>query len=141
MMTHQLKVTEVIEAAPKAVLDGFLDMYGENRAAWIHRSELDLRVGGAWSVDFGPPGPPDFHEDRVITAYEPGRRLAYSMTATYEDAPPLRAEVEIDCEPLDGNTQVTLTQGDFATVEQRDEFENAWRDVLALLRSSVTTGH
>lgn len=136
-MTYELKVDEVIEAAPAAVLDGFIEMYGTNRPAWIHRSELDLRVGGSWTVDFGPPGPPAFHEERVITDYRPGHRLAYTMTATYQDAPPLHTTVEIDCEPLGDRTRVTLTQGAFAAIEQRDEFTSAWQDVLAHLKDTA----
>lgn len=136
-MAYELSAVEHVEATPKAVLDGFLEMYGPNRPAWIHGSELDLRVGGSWTVDFGPPGPPAFREDRVITAYQPGRRLAYDLTATYEDTPPLHTTVEFDCEPLGDHTRVTLTQRRFPTTEQRDEFANAWRDVLALLKSTV----
>ena len=135
--TYELHIEDIIEAAPKAVLDSFIDMYGKNRPAWIHRSQLDLRVGGEWKVDFGPPGPPAFHEDRVITAYEPERRLAYAMTATYPDAPPLQTTVEIECEILRNKTRIALTQRGFPTVERRDQFESAWRDVLALLKNSV----
>jgi uncharacterized protein YndB with AHSA1/START domain len=136
-MTYELKADEIIDAPSTAVLDRFLDMYGENRAAWIHRSELDLRVGGTWEVDFGPPGPPEFHEDRVITAYEPGQRLAYTVTATYQDAPPLHTAVELTCESLDDRTRVTLEQSGFPTTEQRDEFADAWSQVLAHLKSAV----
>ena len=136
-MTYELTAEEHVELAPKAVLDGVLDMYGKNRPAWIHRSELDLRVGGTWTVDFGPPGPPAFREDRVITAYQPDRRLAYTVTATHEDAPPLRTTVEIDCEPLGDHSRVRLTQGPFPTIETQDEFAGAWHDVLDLLETTV----
>jgi uncharacterized protein YndB with AHSA1/START domain len=136
-MAYELQAEDVIEAPPAAVLDGFIAMYGEDRPAWIYRSDLDLRVGGAWTVDFGPPGPPPFREDRVISAYQPERRLAYTVTATYRDAPPLHTKVEIDCEALDGDTRVTVTQRAFPTREQRDEFADAWRQVLALLKGHV----
>jgi uncharacterized protein YndB with AHSA1/START domain len=137
---YELHVDETIEASPRAVLDGFIAMYGENRPAWVHRSALDLRVGGAWTVDFGPPGPPAFHEDRVITAYQPARRLAYTTTATYADGPRLETIVEIECEALGRNTRIALTQRGFPTVERRDEFGRAWRDVLALLKRTVERG-
>jgi len=136
-MTYELHIEEIIDASPKAVLDGFIDMYGKNRPAWIHRSELDLRVGGEWTVDFGPPGPPAFHEDRVITEYKRERRLAYTMTATYPDAPPLQTTVEIECEILGNKTRIALTQRGFPTFERRDQFATAWSDVLALLKKTV----
>jgi uncharacterized protein YndB with AHSA1/START domain len=138
-MTYDLTTAEIIQAAPTAVLDGFVEMYGENGPPWIHHSELDLRVGGTWTVDFGPPGPPPFHEDRTITAYQPGRQLAYTVTATYQDTPPLHTAVDIRCEALDDQTRVTLTQSGFPTTQQRDEFVNAWRDVLAELKNAVET--
>jgi uncharacterized protein YndB with AHSA1/START domain len=136
-MSYELQAERVIDAPPGAVLDGFIDMYGPDGQPWIHHSDLDLRVGGSWTVGFGPPGPPPFREDRVITAYQPGRLLAYSVTATYEDTPPLHTEVELHCEPHGEVTRVTLTQRPFPSAEQRDEFANAWHDVLDLLAGTV----
>lgn len=136
-MTYELNAEEIIGAAPRAVLDGFINMYGKHRPAWIHRSELDLRVGGGWTVDFGPPGPPAFREDRVITAYQPERRLFYTTTATYLDAPTLQTTVEIECERFGNKTRIALRQHGFPTVERRDEFRSAWREVLALLKNTV----
>lgn len=68
---------------------------------------------------------------------EPGRRLAYVMTATYQDAPTLHATVAIDCETVGDSTRVRLTQRPFASAEQRDEFRNAWQEVLGGLKSTV----
>lgn len=52
---YELNVEESIEALPKAVLDGFMDMYGQNRPAWIHRSERD--VGDCGELALRPPLP------------------------------------------------------------------------------------
>ena len=135
--TYELHIEEIIEASPKTVLDGFIDIYGKKRPAWIHRSQLDLRVGGEWTVDFGPPDPPVFHQDRIITDYQPERRLAYNVTATYSDAPPLQTKVKIECETLGKLTRFVLTQRGFPTVERRDQFNSAWRDVLVLLKKTI----
>jgi hypothetical protein len=60
------------------------------------------------------------------------------VTATYQDAPPLHTAVELSCESLDDRTtRVTLEQSGFPTTEQRDEFADAWSQVLAHLRSAV----
>jgi hypothetical protein len=37
---------------PSAIFDGFIAMYGSQRPDWVTGSELDLRPGGRWTVDF-----------------------------------------------------------------------------------------
>ena len=63
-MTHDLRVERVYDAAPELVFGAFTDpgaqqeMYADE-PDWIVRSECDLRVGGRWTIEFGPPaGPP-----------------------------------------------------------------------------------
>ena len=60
-MTRDLRVERVLDAAPEAVFDAFTDpdaqweMYAD-APDWVVRSECDLRVGGRWTIEFGPPG-------------------------------------------------------------------------------------
>jgi uncharacterized protein YndB with AHSA1/START domain len=75
-MGHDLEVDHQYRAAPQAVFDAFLGMYGERRPGWIVKSNLDLRVGGIWTVVFHPPGLETFREVRVFTQVEPPHRLA-----------------------------------------------------------------
>jgi uncharacterized protein YndB with AHSA1/START domain len=59
-MTHDLRFARVIDAAPEAVFDAFTGpggqeaFYGQDDPGWIVQSECDLRVGGVWTVAFGP---------------------------------------------------------------------------------------
>ena len=78
----------------------------------IVSSQLDLRPGGRWSVAFQVPDGPAFREERVITAVERPGRLAYDMTAVYQDAPGFSTtvEVRIEAEP-DGNRVRLVQQG------------------------------
>jgi hypothetical protein len=49
---HALSVDRVIDAEPEAIFDGFIAMYDSQRPDWVTGSELDLRPGGRWTVDF-----------------------------------------------------------------------------------------
>jgi uncharacterized protein YndB with AHSA1/START domain len=55
-------------------------------------------TGGRWSVAFQVPDGPAFREERVITAVEQPGRLAYDMTAVYQDAPGFSTTVEVTIE-------------------------------------------
>ena len=59
-MTDELRLERVIDAPPDVVFDAFttddgqVAFYGNDDPGWIVESECDLRVGGAWTVTFGP---------------------------------------------------------------------------------------
>ena len=102
MNGHALSVERVIDARPEAIFDAFIAMYDSRRPDWVTGSQLDLRPGGRWSVDFQVPDGPAFREERVITAIERPDRLAYDMTAVYQDAPGFSTTVEITIEAAPG---------------------------------------
>ena len=58
---NQLSLERLVDAPPEAVFDAFVDpdaqhdLYAD-APDWIVESECDLRVGGRWSITFGPPG-------------------------------------------------------------------------------------
>lgn len=127
---HALSVERIIDAPPEAIFDAFIALYDSRRPDWVTDSQLDLRPGGHWSVAFQVPNGPAFREERVITAVERPHRLAYQMTAIYQDAPSFDTPVEVTIETtLDGN-RIRLVQQGFPTANTRDEFAGAWPDVL-----------
>jgi uncharacterized protein YndB with AHSA1/START domain len=130
---HALSAERVIDARPEAIFDAFVALYDSQRPDWVTDSRLDLRPGGRWSVAFQVPNGPAFREERVITAVERPHRLAYDMTAVYEDAPGFDTTVEVTIEPTPDGQRVRLVQRGFPTVAARDEFAGAWPDVLAEL--------
>jgi uncharacterized protein YndB with AHSA1/START domain len=134
---YDLAVERFVDAAPAAVFDAFLGMYGDDRPDWITGSRLDLRPGGAWLVAFHPPGLPPFREERVITEVDRPRRLAYTVTAIPAG---LRTSVTLSFGQEGGRTHVVLTQTGFPDAATRDEFAGAWPDVLALLRDRAEAG-
>ena len=118
-------------------VDAFIALYDSQRPEWVTGSELDLRPGGRWSVDFQVPDGPAFREERVITALEPPRRLAYDMTAVYEQASRFSTTVEITIKAVPDGQQIRLVQQGFPATDIRDEFAGAWPDVLAELAGRV----
>jgi uncharacterized protein YndB with AHSA1/START domain len=136
---HALRVERVIDAPPGAIFDAFIALYDSRRPEWVTDSQLDLRPGGHWSVAFQVPNGPAFREERVITAVERPRRLAYEMTAIYENAPGFDTTVEITIETVPDGHRVRLAQRGFPTSEVRDDFAGAWPDVLDELARRVSS--
>jgi uncharacterized protein YndB with AHSA1/START domain len=134
---HALSVERVIGASPEVIFDAFIAMYDSQRPEWVTGSQLDLRPGGRWTVDFQVPDGPAFREERVITAVERPGRLAYDMTAVYKDAPTFSTTVEVTIEAVPGGNRIRLAQQGFPATDIRDEFAGAWPDVLAELASRI----
>jgi uncharacterized protein YndB with AHSA1/START domain len=134
---HALSVERVIDGPPEVIFDAFIAMYDSQRPDWVTGSQLDLRPGGRWSVDFQVPGGPAFREERVLSAVERPGRLAYDMTAVYEDAPTFSTTVEVTIETVPGGNRIRLVQRGFPATDTRDEFAGAWPQVLAELAGRV----
>jgi uncharacterized protein YndB with AHSA1/START domain len=130
---HALDVERIIDAPPEAIFDAFIALYDSQRPDWVTGSQLDLRPGGRWLVAFQVPDGPAFREERVITAVERPHRLAYDMTAVYDNAPGFSTTVEVTIEAVPGGHRVRLVQQGFPTVQARDVFAGAWPGVLAEL--------
>jgi uncharacterized protein YndB with AHSA1/START domain len=131
-------VDRVIAAALEVIFDGFVAMYDSQRPDWVTGSQLDLREGGRWTVTFQVPDGPAFREERVLTAVERPRRIAYDMRAVYEGAPSFATTVEVTIEDEPAGQRIRLAQQGFPTAQTRDEFAGAWPDVLAELDRRVS---
>jgi hypothetical protein len=59
-VTDELRIDRVIDAPPDVVFDTFiaddgrLAFYGQDDPSWVVESDCDLRVGGVWTITFGP---------------------------------------------------------------------------------------
>ncbi len=137
--SHELEVERVIAADPEAVFDGFVKIYdGDDRPDWVLSSEMDLRVGGEWTVELKPPGMEPFTEIRMVTELDRPKRLAYSMTMRGTDSEePVSTEVGLSFEPRSGQTLLKLDQRGFRSKQQAENFQRAWPQVLALLSERI----
>jgi uncharacterized protein YndB with AHSA1/START domain len=100
--------------------------------------ELDLRIGGRYRFTMQPPAGERFHLSGEFRDVDPPARLAY--TFVWEEPTPDDREtlVSLSFADLDGSTEVTLTQGPFATEERRALHEGGWTDSFERLEKMIS---
>ena len=142
-MSHDLRLERVFDAAPEVVFDAFTDPDAQQELYadapdWIVEAECDLRVGGTWTIAFGPPGATPARETNRFQVVERPRRLVYASTMTMPDGTTLDTSMEVTFQPEDGGTRLTIIQRGFPTARLRDEFEGGWTSILDGLGRAVT---
>jgi uncharacterized protein YndB with AHSA1/START domain len=142
-VTHDLRVERVYDAAPELVFGAFTDpeaqqeMYADE-PDWIVRSECDLRVGGRWTIEFGPPAGPPSRETCVFEIIERPRLLVFRSTMSMPDGSSLATRTHVTfTETASGQTRLTVVQTGFPAAGLRDEFTEGWGGILAGLSRVV----
>jgi uncharacterized protein YndB with AHSA1/START domain len=142
-VTHDLRVERVYDAAPEVVFDAFTDpraqqeMYAD-APDWVVRSECDLRVGGRWTIEFGPPDGRPSRETCVFEVVERPRRLVFRSTMMLPDGSGVDTRTQVTfTAAASGQTRLTVVQSGFAAAELRDEFTEGWGGILAGLSRIV----
>ena len=134
-MSHDLRLERVYDAAAEVVFDAFTDpdaqqaLYAD-APDWIVESECDLRVGGRWSIAFGPPGETPAREMNVFQVVDRPRRLVYASTMTLPDGSSVDTHMQVTFEEEDGRTRLTILQRGFPTPQLRDDFAGGWPSIL-----------
>ena len=147
-MSYDLRLARVFDAEPEIIFDALLDPAAQRALLadgpdWIVESELDLRVGGTWIVEFGPSPSELYREVAVFSEVDRPRRLVYDVTATSKDGQTLDTQMEITFELENGKTRMTLVQTGYPTASVRDSYKEGWNgifDALAGLVAERTTG-
>ena len=134
-MRHDLKLERLFDAAPEVVFDAFTDPAAQRQLYadapdWIVEAACDLRVGGRWTIAFGPPGSTPARETNVFEVVDRPRRLVYSSTMTMPDGSSVDTGMEVTFVEEDGRTRLTIVQSGFPTAEVRDEFAGGWPTIL-----------
>jgi uncharacterized protein YndB with AHSA1/START domain len=142
-MSHDLRLERVYRAPPELVFDAFTDPDAQKELYadapdWIVEADCDLRVGGRWTVTFGPPGATPARESNVFQVVDRPRRLVYASTMTMPDGSTIDTGMEVTFQPEDGGTRLTIIQRGFPTARLRDEFEGGWASILDGLGRAVT---
>jgi uncharacterized protein YndB with AHSA1/START domain len=142
-VTHDLRVERVYDAAPEVVFDAFTDpeaqkeMYADE-PGWIVRSECDLRVGGRWTIEFGPPDGRPSRETCVFEVVDRPRRLVFRSTMAMPDGSSIATRTHVTfAETAGGQTRLTLVQTGFPAAGLREEFTEGWGGILAGLSRVV----
>ena len=141
-MSHDLKLERLLDAAPEVVFDAFIDPHAQKELYadapdWIVDAACDLRVGGRWTIAFGPPGSTPARETNVFQVVDRPRRLVYRSTMTMPDGSSVDTGMEVIFQEQDGRTRLTIVQSGFPTAEVRDEFAGGWASILDGLGRAV----
>jgi uncharacterized protein YndB with AHSA1/START domain len=126
-VSHDLRFARLIDAPPEDVFDAFTEpagqeaFYGQDDPGWVVESQCDLRVGGVWTVAFGPSRRELYRHRHVFEVIEPPRRLVLTSTETRLDGSSFDTALEFTFEERDGKTLMTMVHRGFPTVELRDE--------------------
>ena len=126
-MIDELRFERVIDAPPDVVFGAFttrggqVAFYGTDDPGWIVESQCDLRVGGLWTVTFGPSRSRLYRHRHVFEVIERPSRLVLATTEFRADGSSLDIAIEFTFEDQDGKTLMTVTQSGFPTAELRDE--------------------
>jgi uncharacterized protein YndB with AHSA1/START domain len=148
-VTYDFTIERVFDAPPELVFDAYVDPDGQHELfsgvleGWdLLESEIDLRVGGTWTIVVGPVDGSS-EPDRITNVFteidrphrlsyqatmyvgEWGRTVSYSETMTFEER--------------DGKTLLTITESGFSTEEDRDAFESGTPEFLEALERAVAS--
>jgi uncharacterized protein YndB with AHSA1/START domain len=143
-VSDDLRFVRVIAAPPEEVFAAFTDpggqeaIYGQDDPGWIVRSECDLRVGGVWTVEFGPSSSRLYRHRHVFRVIDPPRRLVLTSTETRLDGSSFDTQLEFMFEEEeDGKTRMTMVQRGFPSLDLRDEHLRGLPNAFARLERAV----
>ena len=129
----------LIDATPEEVFDAFTSpegqeaFYGKDDPGWIVQSQCDLRVGGVWTVAFGPSPSELYRHRHVFEMIERPRRLILASTETRLDGSSFHTQLEFTFEARQGKTLMTMTQRGFPSAELREEHKRGLPNAFARL--------
>ena len=141
-MSHDLQVERWFDATPEEVFDAYTDPaaqreWYQDQPGWIVQAACDLRVGGQWTVAFGPPGAEPYRETNVFKQVDRPRRLVYTSRVTMPDGSSFDTGMEVTFQERDGRTQMTIVHTGFPSAELRDDHRGGWPGFLDRLERVV----
>jgi uncharacterized protein YndB with AHSA1/START domain len=142
-MSDDVRFAREIDAAPEKVFDTFTHsdgqeaFYREDEPGWIVESQCDLRVGGAWTVTFGPSRSELYRHEHLFRVIDRPSRLVVDTTETRGEGSTLAFETEFIFEESDGKTLMTMIQRGLPTPELRKEHRVGVPDAFARLEQAI----
>lgn len=126
-MSHDFRYERLVEAPPGRVFDvltspeGQREMYDRDEVGWVVESECELRVGGAWTISFGPSPDVLYHHRHVFDEIDRPRKLRMTTTETRPDGSSFTTSTEFTFEARGEATLMAMSGAGFPTTELRDE--------------------
>jgi len=140
-MSEDVRFARVIDAAPEEVFDAFTGKDGQeafySERGWIVESQCDLRVGGVWTVTFGPSRDELYRHDHVFRVIDRPSRLLVDTTESRPDGSIVDYETEFIFEERDGKTLMTMIHRGLPTAELRDEHRAGVPDAFTRLEQVI----
>jgi uncharacterized protein YndB with AHSA1/START domain len=144
-MSRELEFERLIDAPPELVFDAFTspegqrEFYGKDSPGWIVESRCDLRVGGIWSVSFGPSPSELYRHDHVFEEIDRPHRLRLRTTESRLDGSSFVTATEFTFEARGEATLMTMAQAGFQTEALRDEHLVGLPHAFARLQRAVSS--
>lgn len=143
-MTYDLTVDRLFDAPADVVFGAFVDpdaqreLYGDpDEPTWVVESELDLRVGGTWTIAFGRKGDDPYRETNVFTEVDPRRIVFDSSMHLPDEGHTVHTTVTVTLEDRNGGTLLTIHQTGFQRERDRDGIRDGWPSLLEALQRVV----
>lgn len=147
-MTYDAKIERLFEAPPELVFDTLVDpdaqdeLFADQVQGWsLLGFTIDLRVGGVWTIVFGP-ADGSSEPDRITSVFaeiDRPRRLSYTTSMFVgEWGRTVEFTETITFEDRSGTTLVTIEQSGFETEADRDAFQSGTPDFLDALQRVVS---
>jgi uncharacterized protein YndB with AHSA1/START domain len=140
-----LRFERLIRATPDQVFDAFTspegqrEFYGNDAPGWIVESRCDLRVGGAWTIAFGPSRDELYRHHHVFEEIDRPRRIGLTTTETRLDGSSFVTSTEFTFEARGAATVMTMRQDGFPTRALRDEHLVGLPNAFARLARAATS--
>ena len=142
-MTDELRLARRIDAPPDVVFEAFTTdggqqaFYGQDDPGWIVESDCDLRIGGVWTVTFGPSRSRLYRHRHVFEVIDRPRSIVLATTEFRGDGSSFDFTIELTFEEQGSGTLMTITQSGFPTAELRDEHERGMPNAIARLERAI----
>jgi len=140
-MSEDVRFARVIDAAAEEVFDAFTGEDGQkafySEKGWIVESQCDLRVGGVWTVTFGPSRDEIYRHDHVFRVIDRPRRILVDTTESRPDGARVEYETEFIFQARDGKTLMTMIHRGLPTAELRDEHQAGVPDAFTRLEQAI----
>ena len=128
-----LRIERLIDAPTEAVFrawtsrEAMEQWYRDRPDDVVRVTELDVRVGGRYRVEFGPAGQKPYVESGEYREIDPPHRLVMSETLDAPDGTPWsNTTLTVVLEEHDGKTRLVLVHENFPSTEQRDNAAGGW---------------
>jgi uncharacterized protein YndB with AHSA1/START domain len=110
------------------------------RGFTLPETELDLRVAGRYRFSMQPPDGDLFHLSGEFLEIDPPSRLVYTFGWDEPTPDDRETVVTLSLTDLGDATEISLSQGLFATEERLSLHRNGWLESFEKLRTVIASG-